>query len=381
MGVSAIFASLVGGFILFPGFGVATPPEESTVAALGDGATVGVRSSGRRQPWVEGERFLMGTRLRIRVSADSRRNGIAVVERVARSVSEQEGILSSWSSDSEVARLNRAPVGDAVVLSRTLAGALGEVMRWSVGTRGALEPRLGALIDAWAIRGAGRIPAPSERVEALAAVGEPGIRLDFDAGTAERRHPAAWIDTGAFGKGAGLRAARAALRESGIENALLDFGGQLLALGSETEEERGWPVWIAHPVDRSQPTVGLRLTGVSVATSGASGRLASVDGVEVSHVIDPRSGAPVRPWGSVTVASEDPLAADAAATALFVLGVEEGIAWARERSDLGVLFSVLTNDGDLDHWWNDAMDPWVESAPGNPAGTSGQEVESECCAL
>ncbi len=323
----------------------------------------------------------MGTRLRIRVSADSRPAGIAAIERAARAVSEQEGVLSSWSSDSEVTRLNRAPVGEPVVLSRTLTGVLGEVLRWSFETRGALEPRLGALIDAWALRGAGQIPSPSEQVEALAVVGWPGIRLDFASGTAEMRHRAAWIGTGAFGKGAALRAAREALRESGIENALLDFGGQLLALGSETEEERGWPASVARPLDHSQPTLGLRLTGVSVATSGASGRLSPVAGVEISHVIDPRSGAPVPPWGSVTVVSEDPLVADAVATALLVLGVEEGNQWARRRSDLGVLFSVPTRDGNLSHWWNDAMNPWIESPAGDPAWTSGQQTESQCCAL
>ncbi len=69
-----------------------------------------------------------------------------------------------------------------------------------------------------------------------------------------------------------------------------------------------------------------------------------VDGRVVGHVLDPRTGFPVDPWGSVTVVTEEALVADALATALFVMGPEDAMRWAATHPEVGVL--VLTADGD-----------------------------------
>jgi thiamine biosynthesis lipoprotein len=64
----------------------------------------------------------------------------------------------------------------------------------------------------------------------------------------------------------------------------------------------------------------------------------------VGHIVDPRTGYPVSPWGSVTVVSADPMVADIVATALFVMGPDAAMAWARERQDVGVLALEVVDD-------------------------------------
>ena len=206
----------------------------------------------------------------------------------------------------------------------------------------------------------GRVPTTEELQYALSSVGPGAIELDLSTGAATRKDTAAWIDAGGFGKGAALRAAAERLRARGVTDAFLDFGGQILVLGSAEQDQAGWPVFVAHPGRRQEPTTRLRLTEASVATSGASVRHLSVGTSKISHIIDPRTGRPVPAWGSVTVVSEDPLTADAVATALFVLGPEEGLEWARDRSDLGALFSVLGKDGKVHELWNQEMEEWLE---------------------
>ena len=302
----------------------------------------------------------MGTRLRIRVRARDRPSGIHAIDGAFGVVAFYEAMLSSWTRDSEISRVNRAEVNAAVVLSDDLADLLSQAVHWSEETEGAFQPMVGALLDLWEVRGSGRIPTREALEGALSSIGRDAIDLDLAAATATRRDGAAWIDAGSFGKGAALMAAVQELVKAGAKDALLDFGGQVMTLGSPADDLSGWPVWVAHPQRRFEPVVRLRVTNASVATSGASEQQMVVEGRKLSHVVDPRTGQPVPPWGSVTVVSEDPLAADAVATALFVLGPEEGMEWARDRPDVGVLFLVEGSEGQLEQIWNRQMALWLE---------------------
>ncbi len=310
--------------------------------------------------WVERESFLMGTRLRIRVRAPDRPSGIHTIDNAFTAVALYEAMLSSWTRDSEISRLNRTEVNAAVTLSDGLGDLLAQAFHWSEETEGAFQPMVGALLDVWGVRDSGWIPTKEALDGALSSIGQGAIDLDFAAATATRRDEAAWIDAGAFGKGAALKAAVHEILKAGVKDALLDFGGQIMTLGSPVGEQSGWLVSVAHPQRRFEPVGALRVTNASVATSGASERHMVIKGRRLSHVIDPRTGQLVPPWGSVTVVSEDPLAADAIATALFVLGPEAGMEWVRKQPDIGVLFLIEGSEGQLEKRWNLQMAAWLQ---------------------
>lgn len=305
---------------------------------------------------VEREAYLMGTTLRGRVLAPSREAGLATLERAFAEVRRQEALLSSWDDDAELARVNRAPPGAAVRPDPELVALLAEARAWSDSTGGAFDPVVGALVDAWDLRGEGRRPSAAELSAARAASGWGRFGLDAAAGTVVRRDPRAWIDTGAFGKGAALRGVVRLLEREGVRAALFDFGGQVLAVGAPPGAE-AWPLAVAHPARRQEPFAELRVRGRSASTSSASERWVEEGGERLGHILDPRTGLPVRAWGSVTVVARDALAADALSTALFVMGPEEGMRWARDRQDVGVLF-LVERGGAVEARWNAGLEPY-----------------------
>ncbi len=316
--------------------------------------------------WVEREAFVMGTRLRVTVAAPDATQGVAGAEAVFREVRRLDAKLSSWREDSEMARLNTSPAGVPFQLSAELWRLLSEIRPWVAWSGGAFDPGVGPLIDAWDLRGAGRWPTPAELERARELSGLDAYELDESEGVVVKRWPGVWISAGGFGKGAALRAAASVLHAAGIGTALLDFGGQLLALGKPPGED-AWVVEVVHPSRRQRGVATLSLRGVSVATSGGSERFVEVEGHRLGHIVDPRSGWPVPAWGSVTVVAADPLVADVAATALFVLGPEEGLAVAETRDDLGVLF-LVDEDERVEARWNERMAAYLIAPAADPAG-------------
>jgi thiamine biosynthesis lipoprotein len=301
----------------------------------------------------------MGTTLQVTVAAPTRAQGIRAIEDVFAAVRQVDAVLSSWRDDSEIARLNQAPPGQATSLSADLYRLLGEAAHWSRVTDGAFDPGIGALIDAWDLRGRGRVPSQLALAAARSASGLKSFVFADATRAVSRPHGSAWIDTGAFGKGVALREGRRALRASGISSAILNFGGQVLVLG-ESPAGEDWIVPVAHPSRRSQPVARLHLQDRSASTSSQSERFLTVSRRRVGHILDPHSGEPVPAWGSVTVVTEDPVAADIISTALLVLGPRDGVRWARGRRDVGVLF-LIEREGQLDRQWNTALEEFLVS--------------------
>ena len=307
--------------------------------------------------WVEREAYVMGTTLRISAEATSRAAGISAIDAAFRAVRELDGVLSTWRGDSEIARLNHAHTGTDVSLSPLLYTLLQDAARWSRLTGGAFDPSVGPLIDAWDLRGRGRIPDETTLKQARAAVGMRQFVFADGTRTARRRHSAAWLDTGGFGKGVALAHARDALLRAGVGTATLNFGGQVLVMGAGPAKG-DWTVPVAHPSHRDQPAAWLHFHDRSASTSSQSERFVTVRGRRVGHVLDPRSGYPVPAWGSVTVIAEDPTVADAVSTALLVLGPEDGMRWARGRDDVAVLF-LIWRGGRLERRWNSALEQFL----------------------
>jgi thiamine biosynthesis lipoprotein len=323
-------------------------------AAVGADRADGVRAETGRDgsTWLEREAFLMGTALRVRARAETREVAAVAIEAAFDSVDAMERRLSSWRDDTALGRLRAE--GRAAAEPATLE-LLETARRWSRRTDGAFDPTLGALVDAWDLRGEGRRPTGQDLASARAASGWACFDVEAGDGDAARdgdtageiaaRCPGAWIDAGAFGKGAALERAMKTLRARGATSGLLDFGGQITVFGTPPDDRGAWPVWVAHPDRRDEPAVRLALDDGSVATTAASERFVVLRDTVRGHVLAPGTGEPVEAWGSVTVHARDPLAADALATALFVMGPEEGLAWAEARTGVAALFLRPGPDG------------------------------------
>lgn len=297
--------------------------------------------------------YLMGTAASVRIEASDRSASLAASEAAVRALEAAEARLSTWTregtEESELARLNRAPVGEPVELSPELAAELAAADDCRRDTGGAFDPGVGPLVEAWGLRSGGRLPHPGELAAARTASGGEGLELGED-GTAVRRWPGVRIEEAGFGKGAALDAALAvAVAEpfgQSVRTAWIDLGGQVVVFarpgdGGEVEPVE---VTVAHPGDRDRALVALRIDrgdGASVATSGNSERGITVAGERRSHVLDPRTGEPAPDFGSLTVVAPTALRADCLSTGLYALGPEAALAWAAERPEVEVV--VLRN--------------------------------------
>jgi thiamine biosynthesis lipoprotein len=310
------------------------------ILAAGAGAALAARSHGEdpRRVWVERRLELMGTEVSLGVSGPDRASALAAAEAAVRELERSEARLSTWRPESELSRLNAAPVGVPVTLSPALAAELGAALACAQATGGAFDPAIGRLVDLWDLRGAGRIPT-----EAEIAAARPAIELaaiDLDGAAAVRRHPGLRLEEGAWGKGAAADAALDALGMAhGATAAWVDLGGQAAVLG-----RAAWSPTVADPADRNRPVVELELAGGSLATSGNGVHGRVVGGRRIGHLLDPKSGQPAPDFGSLTVWAERGLLADCLSTGLYVMGPDAALAWAARHPGVEVL--ALERDGD-----------------------------------
>lgn len=277
---------------------------------------------------LEREAYLMGTQLHLALYEKDAQSALVHSEAILHAVEETESQLSTWKTDSELSGLNRQPVLQQFQMSPSLCDLMLRTNRWVTATEGAFDPGLGQLAAAWDIHGAFRIPDGKEIQQALAVTGMGKIRFDDISCTAVRTTHIL-IDPGAFGKGEALdRAARIAL-QIGAGPLLLDFGGQILVTAPEPGGQ-SWTIPLANPQERmAGSSVRVHLRTGSLSTSGGSERNGLVNGIQISHILDPRSGQPVESFGSVTVWSSSAFDADVLSTALYVMGPRKGLRWAR----------------------------------------------------
>ncbi len=292
---------------------------------------------------VERRLTAMGTGLSLEVLADTRATALAASEAAARAVGQVEARLSTWRADSELARVNSAPVGQLVALSPALRADLELCQRWWDVTDGAFDANLGACVAAWDLRGVGRVPSAEELALARAA-GDFAQGFALRGDSVVRLRDGARIEEGGFGKGVGLDAALEVLRARGVTQATLDLGGQVARLGVEPVR---WSV--AHPDRREHAVLAWEFSNGSIASSGNSERARIVGGRRIGHLIDPRSGEPAPDLGSVSVWAERAADADVLSTALFVMGPRVACEFAAARRDFALVWLERTPDGLIAH--------------------------------
>jgi thiamine biosynthesis lipoprotein len=300
------------------------------------------------QPQAQRARLLMGTLCTVMAEAvDTTRAGNAV-EAAFEEIARLERVMSGWRDDSELSGLNAGAHENRVPVSADLYAALDSALALARDTDGAFDPTVEPLIRAWDLRGEGRVPSAIEARDALATVGWRRVQLEPGARTARYSAPGVSVDLGGIGKGYALDRASDVLRQLGVKRALVNFGGEVLAF---THREP-WQVTIADPADRLRPVLRLSLSNGAVSTSAQSERGFTRNGVRYGHVLDPRSGAPVRSDASVSVVSRSATRADALSTALLVMGRENAARYAAAHPGIGVLW-LEPSEGVIRAWaWN-----------------------------
>lgn len=257
--------------------------------------------------------------------------------------------MSTWKEDSDICRFNRAPAGTWQPLPSEFFNVLSCALDTARASAGAYDPTVGPLVDAWGFGATGEtrsIPDASTLATARQRVGWKKVQLQTEASAALQPGDIA-LDLSAIAKGYAVDLVARHLRNVSIDAALIEVGGELYGYGHKPDGGP-WQVMVeASPEAADDEVCVLALDGLAVATSGDRWHAFEQHGQTYAHTIDPRSGAPVQHApAAVTVIAADAMHADAWATALTVMGVEEGFVFAEERN-LAVRFVSRGEDSDI----------------------------------
>lgn len=289
----------------------------------------------------------MGTRWSVHVDVDASADLTALRQDLAAAVEQVDNQMSPWKPDSDLIRLNRAPVDTWVDLPAEILEVLVCALDICRLSAGAFDPGVGALVDAWGFGAARDAPdagAIHSARQAAPRSTHECLEIDFPAGRARKRAPLQ-LDLCGIAKGYAVDRMTAVLQRHGVTHALVALDGELRAVGSQASGEP-WSVALERPQDGRRAVHGvIELQDLAVATSGDYRRYLQVGDARLAHSMDARRAAPVNNTvASVTVLARTCMHADAWATALLVAGPGEGLAMA-QRMGLEAMFLLRQPKG------------------------------------
>lgn len=265
------------------------------------------------------------------------------VQQIQTIINELENKVSTTNQSSELYQINHRTT-DTVMVSDTVAQLLQEELEISETTNGALNPALYPISLAWGFTTENkRVPSEQELAALLPKTDWRQIQLSGNQLTLMNGME---LDFGATAKGFASDLCAAYLKEQDVESALLDFGGNVYTIG-DNKEGKKWRIGIRDPWDETAQNFAgvLEDTNEAVVTSGNYERYFEQDGIRYHHIMDGTTGMPAQSGlVSVTVISESGVKADGLSTALFVMGLEQGIEYWRQHGGFEVIF--ITENGE-----------------------------------
>lgn len=290
----------------------------------------------------------MGTTFSVRWVDPNEARLNAVRDRVGRKLAEVNQQMSTYIPSSELSQFNQAPAGAVMEVSEPLAQVVREALRISELSAGAFDVTVGPLVNLWGFGPNGQIThAPEQALidqrraqtgyQKLAVLSEPS-RLQKSADL--------YVDLSAIAKGFGVDSVASVLEEFGIENYLVEIGGELRARGVKPDGSH-WRIAIESPVSIAR-SIGriINVKDTGIATSGDYRNYFEEQGVRFSHTIDPSTGRPItHRLASVTVLRPTCAEADALATTLMVMGDKLGYEFAVAHK-IPAYFLIKDSDGE-----------------------------------
>lgn len=254
-----------------------------------------------RTPIQQQEAYVFGTRVEVLVVDADPAQGRAAIATVLREFDRLHRAYHAWQP-SELTALNDAlAAGKAHQVSPELATFIGEAQELARQGDYLFDPGIGRLVKLWGFHAdefKAEVPDAAAVASWLAV--RPSIAdLRLEGTTVSSRKREVALDFGGYLKGVALDRAAAILKRQGIRNALINIGGNILALGNK--EGRKWKVGIQHP-RQPGPLATLELEdGEAIGTSGDYQRYFEAGGKRYPHLLDPRSGYPADHTQAVTV--------------------------------------------------------------------------------
>lgn len=283
------------------------------------------------------ESYVFGTRVEILVADSDDGKARAAIAAVLREFDRLHRSYHAWQP-SELSALNASlHAGQALTVSPEMAHFVREAQALAARGDYLFDPGIGRLIALWGFQAdefKAQLPEKKD-IDTWLQQAPSIAQIKIDGNSISSSNRAVALDFGGYLKGVALDRAAEILKGAGVHNALINIGGNVMALGSKNG--RRWKVGIQHP-RQAGPLATIEMNdGEAIGTSGDYQRYFEVEGKRYPHLLDPRSGWPASHTRAVTILTTGPNAgtlSDALSKPIFIAGAD----WRKMADKLGVAF-------------------------------------------
>lgn len=271
--------------------------------------------------WFHHQQSVMGTRGYVELWHSDKARAQTLIQEAFDELERINQLLSPYLEQSELSRINAQAATAPVNVSPETVYLVQKSLYFSELSGGAFDITFASLGQEFDYR-TGKKPTETTRKTAQANIGFERLNLDAQKQTLFFNRPGTRIDFGGIAKGYAVDQAIARLQRAGVKQAIVTAGGDSRIIGDRGG--RPWLMGIKNPRGENQ-ALTMPLADVAISTSGDYERYFIQDGVRYHHILNPKTGASPTEVISATVIAEQSVDADALATTLMVLGVEQGI--------------------------------------------------------
>lgn len=273
--------------------------------------------------------------------------------------------VSTYVSHSIISRVNRNEAG--ATPDKIFAAIFQESKEVSERTNGKFDVTVAPLINGWGFGFTKKEEMDSSRVDSLLQfVGYKTVSLIN--GSIIKENPKSMLDFNALAQGYTVDLIADLLDKKGIQNYLVELGGEVKAKGRKNKNEF-WTIGIDQPHESQEEgrplKAKVRLLDKALATSGNYRKFYVQNGNKYAHIIDPFTGFPVKHnLLSATVIAGNCMTADAYATAFMVMGMKNSIDFLSGNKDLGLeVFFIYDEGGKWKTYSSTTLKNWIEEVP------------------
>ena len=260
------------------------------------------------------------------------------IDQAVAEVSRIENLISDWIATTPISEVNKNAGIKPVKVPKEVFDLVQRALRISELTSGAFDISYASMDKIWKFDGSMKqMPLPEEIKKSVARVGYKKVILDPDNSTIFLEEEGMKLGLGGIGQGYIADKIKSLLVQEGVKAGIVNISGDINTWGKQLNGEQ-WKIGIKNPLNKDKVFATFPLEDTAVETSGSYEKYVTFDGVRYSHIIDTRTGYPVRGVISVTVFAKSCEFADALATGLFVLGVDVGIDLVDQLPGIGCIY-------------------------------------------
>lgn len=255
-----------------------------------------------KEPLYNTQTYVFGTLVDISIYGETDARAQKIANAIIHNYNTLHRRLHAWEN-SELSSLNQAfSQGQTpFTVNADIAKMIADISILSTQSKGAFNPAIGQLINTWGFQNDEFTPhkVESAKIETLLSLNPQMSDIVINGNQIHSTNPSVQLDLGGYAKGYALDIGLAYLRENNVNNALINIGGNIIALGQHGDKP--WRVGIQHPREPNAIATIPLLSGWAIGTSGDYQRFFELDGERYSHIIDPATGYPAQGTQSVTV--------------------------------------------------------------------------------